>query len=103
MVNPCLADQYLDYKLAAQITRMGLARALAALQGVPDVPSAVAAATFSSPAGNRLRTDVTNLGDGVADAETRIAELIAYLRAIEAKYERLWLAAEAERERLAKK
>ena len=96
--NPCLADQYLAYWQAAQIARMGLARALQPLGDVPNVGVAAAATTFVSPASTRLKADVTEVGDRIRDAETRVAELIAYLRTVEAKYERLYLEAMDARE-----
>lgn len=102
MVNPCFADKYLAYLQATQLARMGLARVLAELRGVPDVGAGAASTTFSSPASTRLKADVAGIGDGIRDAEDRIAELIAFLKTVEAKYEGLYLAAEAEREKLAR-
>lgn len=103
MVNPCFADRYLAYQQATRLARMGLVRALAQVRGVPDVGAATAGTTFSSPASTRLKADVAGIGTGIRDAADRIAELIAFLKTIEAKYEGFYLAAEAERERLAER
>lgn len=101
MVNPCLADRYFAYLQATRLTRTALARVLAELGGVPNVGASTAGTTFSSPASNRLKTEIAGIGDGIRDAQDRIAELIAFLKTVEAKYEGLYLAAEKERERLA--
>ena len=102
MVNPCFAERYQDYQLAARVAGIGLRRALAELQGTPNVGARAAATTFSSPASERLKADVTDVGRGIGDVQGRIEDLIAYLATVEAKYERLWLDALAERERLEK-
>jgi hypothetical protein len=101
MVNPCLADQYLDYWQFTRITRTSLARVLPALADIPDLGGLAAGTTFTSPASARLKSEVAGIGGGIRDAETRLAELITFLAALEAKYERLFLTASAERDRLA--
>src|SRR5262249_23765965 len=100
--NPCFADKYLEYMQAAQLTRMALARVLGELRGVPDIGVRAAATTFASPASTRLKAEVTSIGTGIADAEARIVELIAYLATVQAKSRRLHLEAEAAREKLEK-
>lgn len=102
MVNPCFADRYEGYMLAARFTRMALARALTELSDAPNIDARAAATTFTSPASNRLKAEMSGVGAGLGDARARIAELIAFLRTVEAKYERLFVDALAERERLEK-
>jgi hypothetical protein len=100
MVNPCFAEQYQEYMLAARLTRMALTRALAELSDVPNIGARAAATTFASPASNRLKADMSSVGTSIGDAQTRIAELIAFLRTVEAKYERFFTEALAQRQRL---
>jgi hypothetical protein len=96
---PLSSDTYLAYLTAARTTAAELARARAALGAVPDLGAAAAGTRFQSPAGDRLRRDLTGIGVGLRDAEGRLAELVAFLQRIADRYDQLFrqaLAHEAE-------
>jgi hypothetical protein len=100
MVNPCFADRYQEYMLAARLTRMALVRTLTELSDVPNIDARASATTFTSPASERLKAEMSSVGASIGHAQARIAELIAFLRTVEAKYEGLFTQALAERQRL---
>ncbi|MGH4018859.1 MAG: hypothetical protein ACRDT0_06375 [Pseudonocardiaceae bacterium] len=58
-----------------------------ALGGVASLGARAARTTFQSPAGNRLREELADIGSGLTDAEGRLRDLIAFLRMLVDKYD----------------
>lgn len=103
MTNQCplSSDVYFDYLHAARLVATELAKAQASLGGLPSLGARAAQTTFQSPAGNRLREELADIGSSLTDAEGRLRELIAFLRMLTDKYDVEYRAALAHEAKMA--
>lgn len=103
MANQCplSSDVYFDYLHTARLVATELAKAQSVLSGQSGLGARAARTTFQSPAGNRLREELADIGGSLTDAEGRLGELIAFLRMLTDKYDVEYRAALAHEAKMA--